>query len=109
MAMMRGPRVGPSARPVAIPDDVDDPTLPKASGQIELPLWIRWSGEKRSYDLSDRKDRTSVYEQVLTEGTADDVRWFIDTSELVRLWEDLVLSPHVRSAWERWLRQHGHL
>lgn len=97
------------SRPVAIPDDVDDPNLVKASGQVELPHNVRWSPPFRSYDLADRKDRMRVYEQVLTEGTEDDVRFFIDVSELVRLWDDIVLSPHVREAWTVWLERNGYL
>lgn len=109
MATRRNDRVGPATRPVAIPDDVDHPEVPKASGRVELPLHVRWSGSHRLYDLSDRRDRISVYEQVLTEGTEEDVRRFIDVGELLRLWDDLVLSPHVRAAWEEWLRHKGYL
>jgi hypothetical protein len=90
------PRRGWEARPVAIPDDVDDPSVEKATGVIMLPLRVRWSGPERDYDLSDPADRRSVYRQVLTEGTADDVR--IDVDELIALWPTLHLSPHVRRA-----------
>lgn len=100
---------GIASRPVAIPDDVDDPQVKKASGVVELPLNVRWSAPFHPYDLSDRKDRMRVYEQVLTEGTEDDVRFFIDVSELVRLWDDIVLSPHVRAAWRDWLERNGYL
>jgi hypothetical protein len=31
----------PSTRPVAIPEDVDDPTLIKVRGMVRLPSWIR--------------------------------------------------------------------
>lgn len=89
--------------PVAVPDDVDDPATPKASGLVELPLSVRWSGPRRAYDLSDRGDRARVYEQVLREGTSDDVRQFIDVDQLVDLWEDLYLPDHVRAAWREWL------
>lgn len=108
MATRRSDRVGPVTRPVAIPDDIGDPEVPKASGRVELPLHVRWSGSHRVYDLSDRRDRISLYEQVLTEGTEDDVRFFIDVPELVRLWDDLVLSPHVRAVWEDWLGRMGY-
>jgi hypothetical protein len=73
-----------------------------------LPPHIRWSG-RTGYDLSDRRDRISAYEQVLTEGTADDVRFSIDVDQLVDLWDELALSPHVRAAWDRWLRGRGRL
>lgn len=94
---------GPGARPVAIPDDVDAPGVAKAAGLVELPMRVRWSGPPRHYDLADRNDRARVYEQVLSEGTDDDVRFYIDVDELVTLWPDLVLPHHVRLAWARWL------
>lgn len=95
-------------RPVAIPDDVDDPTISKVSGVAELPHNVRWSPPFRSYDLDDHGDRLSVYAQVMTEGNEDDVRRFIDPAEVVRLWDQLVLSPHVSEAWERWLKENGY-
>ena len=60
-------------------------------------------GRPRRYELSGRRQRALVYEFVLTEGTDDDVRYFIEVDELVRLWDDLVLPPHVRHAWSEWL------
>jgi hypothetical protein len=102
-ARARSATVGPSARPVSIPDDVDDPGVVKARGVVELPLRVRWSGSPRLYDLEDRADRALAYELVLTEGTDDDVRSFVVLEELVDLWEDLVLPPHVRRAWAAWL------
>ena len=108
MATTRSAQVGPATRPVAVPEDVDDPSISKAAGRVVLPPHIRWSG-RADYDLSDRRDRISAYEQVLTEGTAADVRYFIDVSQLVDLWDELVLSPHVRAAWAAWLRLRGHV
>jgi hypothetical protein len=94
----RSATLGPATRPVAIPDDVDATGVVKAQGLVELPLRVRWSGPARRYDLSDRRDRALVYEQVLTEGTEEDVRRFVDVNELVELWPDLVLPRHVRAA-----------
>jgi hypothetical protein len=90
---------------VAIPDDIDADGAPKARGVVELPLRVRWSGPRRRYDLDDPRDRALVYEQVLTEGTDEDVRRFIDVNQLVELWSDLVLPRHVRAAWARWLKE----
>ena len=42
------------------PEDLDDPTLRKAAGRVELPFHIRWSGPAISYDLDDRADRMRV-------------------------------------------------
>lgn len=57
------------------------------------------SGPLISYDLADRGDRVRVYEQVLREGTEDDVRFYVDPDDLLQLWDDLVLPPSVREAW----------
>ena len=105
MAQTRTRTLGPAARPVALPADVDDPALPKASGRIELPLHIRWSGPPLTYDLDNRGDRTRVYEQVLREGTADDVRFYVDAARLLELWDELVLPPAVREAWTGWIKR----
>jgi hypothetical protein len=102
-ATQRSSTLGPRARPVAIPEDVDAPGVVKASGLVELPLRVRWSGPPRRYDLADRNDRARVYEQVLSEGTDDDVRLYVVIDELVDLWPDLVLPHHVRLAWASWL------
>lgn len=108
MATTRSAGVGPATRPVAIPDDIDDPKLAKAAGRVVLPPQVCWSG-RAEYDLADRRDRISAYEQVLTEGTDHDVRYFIDVDHLIDLWDELVLSPHVRAAWDEWLRRRGRL
>ena len=105
-AAARSATVGPWTRPVAVPDDVDDPTLVKASGVVELPSWVRWSGPARCYDLAVRGDRALVYEQVLTEGTDDDVRFYVVVDDLIELWEQLVLPGYVRAAWAQWLGRH---
>ena len=105
MAQTRTRTLGPAARPVAVPADVDDPALPKASGRIELPLHIRWSGPPLTYDLDNRGDRARVYEQVLREGTADDVRFYVDADRLLELWDELVLPPAVREAWTGWIER----
>lgn len=89
-------------RPPAIPDDLDDVSIVKATGVVELPLHVQWSG-RRSYDLSDRADRARVYEVVLREGTEDDVRAFVRLDDLEELWDEVLLPAHVRAAWERWL------
>lgn len=105
MASVRTTELGPAARPVAVPDDLDDPSLAKAKGKVELPLHIRWSGSAMTYDLADRADRVRVYEQVLREGTEDDVRFYIDGDRLAELFDELVLPPAVRQAWAQRLRR----
>ena len=91
---------GAVRRPVAIPNDLDDPTIEKADGVVELPLRVRWSGRKRTYDLSKHRDRIRVYEQVLREGTEEDVKRFIRVDDLLNLWDELLLPTYVRETWE---------
>jgi hypothetical protein len=61
--------------PPEIPDDVDDPTVEKARGVVTLPRRINWSRTDPTYDLTDRRQRIRVYEQVLREGTAALGKW----------------------------------
>lgn len=93
------------SRPVALPDDFGSPGHSPEHGVVTLPVNVFWSGPGRQWDLEDRRQRIQVYEIVLTEGTEDDVRRFIDIDELVRLWPDLWLPPHVRAAWSGHLRK----
>ncbi|MDQ3858694.1 MAG: hypothetical protein M3327_09650 [Actinomycetota bacterium] len=106
MAHTRTADLGSAARPVAVPADLDDPSLTKAHGVVELPFHIRWSGPSIAYDLEDRADRIRVYEQVLREGTEDDVRFYVDADGLRDVFDELVLPPPVRRAWKAWLRRH---
>ena len=103
MARTRTSQLGPTGRPVAVPRGFGNPPASTARGPVELPLHLRWSGPPIVYDLDDRADRARVYEQVLREGTAEDVRFYVDADELLELWEDLVLPPAVRRAWEPWV------
>ncbi len=98
--------IGTDPRPVAVPDDVDDPRHVKAAGEVQLPLNVRWSGPPKTYDLDDPIDLARVYEQVLREGTDDDVRRFIDVEILEKLWDTIVVPARVRAAWAEWFRRH---
>jgi len=44
-----------------------------------------------------------VYEQVLVEGSDDDVSLYVVVDELIDLWDELVLPGYVRAAWAEWL------
>jgi hypothetical protein len=103
MAHTRTRELGPASRPVAVPASLDDPSHAKASGRVRLPLHIRWSGPPVTYDLDVPVDRARVYEQVLREGTEDDVRFYVDAETLLELWDELVLPPAVRQAWASWI------
>ncbi len=87
-----------------------DPELPESleelqgplSGSVGLPIRIFWSGadpRARRWDLADPQARRSLYEIVLAEGRLDDVRELVNAEELVRVWDQLWLSPWIRKAW----------
>jgi len=84
---------------------MDRAGIQKAHGSVVLPLRVSWNGPDRHWDLDNRRDRLRVYEMVLTEGTDDDVRRFIDIDALIMLWPDLYLPQHVRAAWATHLRR----
>ena len=92
--------------PAKIPEGLLDRTRPKASGVVRLPDHVACS-PPYEYDLADRPQRLLAYAVVMTEGRDEDVLWFIDVDEVVAMWADLVLSPHVRAPWARWLHVHG--
>ncbi len=91
-------------RPVAIPDDLDQLDREPLRGVVELPRHLRWSAPA-VYDLDDRAHRRSVYEQVLCEGTVQDVTRYIRLSDLIELWDELYLPGNVRRAWAERLRE----
>ena len=106
MMTSRSSQLGPDSRPIAVPEDADDPTIRKATGRVQLPTHVRWSGRPKTYDLDRRTDRARVYEQVLREGTLDDIRFYVDVDQLLDLWDDLVLPSPVRRAWAQWFLRH---
>ncbi len=94
------------AREPCIPGDVDHAGLTKAHGKVTLPLSVYWSGPSPVYDLDDPRERARAYEQVLREGTDDDVRRFVEVDQVIELWDRMVIPPSVRRAWAHWLREH---
>lgn len=86
-------------RPIQVPNAL--PRLPcdRAFAMVALPLYLNWSDRGRRYDLGDRRQRARVYELVLREGGPDDVTAYVDGALLVDLWDELVLPPGIRAAW----------
>lgn len=66
---------------------------------VELPLELKWSGPRRTYDLDDPTERALVYEVVLQEGNDDHIRRFIDVDHLHEMWDDMYLPVGVETAW----------
>jgi hypothetical protein len=105
----RSARVGPASRPVSIPEDLIDDNVVKASGVVVLPHHVRWGEPVIDYNLDDPADRIRAYEQVLREGTEEDVRYFIRISDLVEMWDQLLLPAYVREGWAEWLLKNRQL
>ncbi|WP_420442912.1 hypothetical protein, partial [Candidatus Poriferisodalis sp.] len=91
------------SRPVKIPDDLGEDTVAPVTGRVRLPNRIAWSGQGE-FDLEDRRDRMYVYQLVMTEGTEDDVRRYINVDHLMEMWSGMWLSPPVHERWQHWLR-----
>jgi hypothetical protein len=86
-------------RPVIIPASLDNLCGP-ASGVVELPVRLYWSGS-RQFDLADPHQAADVCEAVLdTAATADDIAHFLNADLLIRVWPVLGMSRAKRDAWE---------
>ena len=74
-----------------------------SAGQVELPVWLFWSGRDRSFDLGDADERAWLYETVLREaGRPDDLMAYLNGDVLVGIWPEIRmrLPEGVRLAWE---------
>ncbi|MFD9125405.1 hypothetical protein [Kitasatospora sp. NPDC059571] len=107
MAPMTSPSAGSSAGDVLrarytgrLPSSLTDLHGP-ASGEVELPLLVAWSG-LRAFDLGNPRLRMSLYRQVLGEGQRDDVIAYLNRDLLRAQWPILrnLVSRYVRDAWE---------
>lgn len=97
-------RVAPyQARPwrrVLVALDLADLRGP-ATGTVELPLRLFWSGTGRTFDLDNPGTRQWVYETVLQEAIrAEELTAFLNRDALIAMWPTLFLPRGVRQAWE---------
>lgn len=87
-------------RPYAVPDTLGELTGP-ASGVVELPTHLAWSG-LRVYDLGDERQLGLLYETVIRESMdVADVDRYLNAAVLRRVWLRLWLPVRVRRAWEQ--------
>ena len=100
-------RAGARGEPYAVPDGLWRLDLTDAFATVVLPRNLHWPGPSLAYYLADRRDRARVYEIVLREGTADDLRTYIDGALLIDLWGELVLPRDLRTAWEPLISRRG--
>lgn len=97
-------RHGGWAQPFEIVQDVSTLGGP-SSGVLRLPLHLYSSGlgPGREFNIDDDAECCELYEIVLTRGTAEDLKRYINAGHFSRLWPRLWLPAHVRAAWEQQL------
>lgn len=100
MSVATGPRRRGWVRPVAVPDDLSCLHGPLI-GTVTLPLRVYSSGlgSDKVFHLDEEGERAEMYKVVLTNGAVEDVCAYLDRDELLRLWPDMWLPPHVWAAW----------
>jgi len=104
MSTTRSSTCGPESRPVAIPSDFGAHSVALQTGEVTLHQGLWWSGEPLVLDTRIKKDLVRLYEIVLTEGTANDVRNFVSYSTLLEIWNQLFLPRYVKRRWEDWFQ-----
>jgi len=86
-------------RPAVMPASLDDLRGP-ASGVVELPVRLYWSGP-REFDLADPDRVADMCEAVLdVSATADDLARYLNAGLLISVWPVLGLNRAKRDAWE---------
>ena len=78
-------------------------------GVVELPLRLYWSDRHNLFNLADDSEVRLLYQLVLTEGSAEDVREFLHLPTLLRVWDSLWLSSAVHEAWDEWVARQRHV
>jgi transcriptional regulator with XRE-family HTH domain len=90
--------VGHGRRSAYVPDRLPELPTSRAVAEVTLGDHLAWSG-KRTFDLSDRRQRARAYEIVLREGSGDDIEAFVDGALLIDLWDELILPAWLRAGW----------
>ena len=89
----------PGRRAIVITDLAD--LRGPASGSLQLPLWLYWSGESPAFDLADPFMLRWLYQTVLREATRpEDLASYLNKDVLVATWPGLHLPAGIRQAWQ---------
>lgn len=75
--------ISPTVEPLTPPGDALRHETGPVDEVVELPFHLYWSDDNNRFDLSKRARLRSMYQIVLTEGTADDVRTYINRALLI--------------------------
>jgi hypothetical protein len=95
-------RMGPQARPVELLEDVDDTPSSRRPEVFSFPCTSFGVGLRRHTILMTAPIALGCTSRSCREGTAEDIRFFIDVDQLLDLGDDLVLPRFVRRAWADW-------
>jgi hypothetical protein len=95
-----------AAKPFVLPTSLAALEGPRA-GAVILPRHIDW-GPQYVYELTDEADLRLMYERVIREAqTPADLNAYLNVAVLRRLWGELFLPAHIRTAWEARFRELG--
>jgi len=61
---------------------------------------VVWSGNRRTFDLTNLEDRAIAFEAIMTNGEAQDIVKFIDAGLLIEIFDHMYLPPATRDAWQ---------
>ena len=96
----RRPATARRLRPVIVPSSLDDLCGP-ASGLVELPVEVYWSGSPQ-FDLADPHEAAAMCDAVLdTAATVDVLARYLNADVLMRVWPVLGMERAKRDEWER--------
>jgi transcriptional regulator with XRE-family HTH domain len=83
-------------RPIEMPEGRWRPIV-TPDRTVTLPNHLDWTPRQAPWDLRDPDQRAGAYAQVLDEGSAADIRIWIDPDALVDLWPDVPVARHMRA------------
>lgn len=67
-------------------------------GQVKLPTRLFWSGN-RELDFRYLGDVKKGYKAIMSEGKPHDILAYLDRDTMLRVFDDMYLTPSVRAAW----------
>jgi len=83
-----------------VPDQLFRLPVDQALATFQAPLHLDWSKADRMVNLADRKSRIRWYEIVLREGSAGDIRTYIDGALLLDAWSEMIVPRLLRTHWQ---------
>ncbi|MBV7411775.1 transcriptional regulator [Dermabacteraceae bacterium TAE3-ERU27] len=86
-------------KPYDCVDSLDELRGPGA-GVVTLPVTVYWSGASSTFDLSKERERASVYQAALANGTRERIAEFVNRDLLIKDWPRLALDRRVVEMWE---------